>query len=66
LLEPLEQLKRIESEGDYTLRLALLEELKTLPWASVWDYYCLQKSAPVGIAWMTEVKQYEQDVLSKR
>jgi L-rhamnose isomerase len=66
LLEPLEQLKRLEKEGDYTQRLALIEEAKTLPWASVWDYYCLQKGAPGGISWMTEVKQYEQNVLSKR
>jgi L-rhamnose isomerase len=66
LLEPLEQLKRLEKEGDYTQRLALLEEAKALPWASVWDYYCLLKGAPAGISWMMEVKQYEQNVLSKR
>ena len=31
LLEPTETLRRLEAEGDTTARLALLEELKTLP-----------------------------------
>jgi L-rhamnose isomerase len=66
LLEPLDELKSLEAGGDYTQRLALLEELKTLPWASVWDYYCIQKNTPDGMGWIAEVKKYEKDVLSKR
>src|SRR5207302_10252750 len=31
LLEPIDELRRCEAVGDYTRRLALLEELKTLP-----------------------------------
>ena len=41
LLEPTETLRRLEAEGDYTARLALLEELKALPFGAVWDHYCL-------------------------
>ena len=66
LLEPIELLRELESAGDYTARLALLEELKTLPSAAVWDYYCLKQNVPVGPAWIGEVRQYEKDVLSKR
>ena len=66
LLEPIGLLRDLEKAGDYTARLALLEELKTLPYAAVWDYYCLQQNVPVGPAWIGEVKQYEKDVLSKR
>jgi L-rhamnose isomerase len=66
LLEPFDELKKLELDGDYTRRLVLLEELKTLPWAAVWDYYCVQKGAPTGFGWMSEVRQYETDVLSKR
>ena len=66
LLEPTETLRALEREGDYTARLALLEEIKTLPAGAVWDYYCMKKNVPVGPAWIDEVKQYEQDVLSKR
>jgi L-rhamnose isomerase len=43
-----------------------MEEAKTLPFAAVWDYYCLQQDVPVGTAWLSEVKKYEKDVLSKR
>ena len=66
LLEPAEQLRRCEAEGDYTSRLALLEEIKTLPFGAVWDYYCLKSAAPVGVAWLDEIKYYEKNVTGKR
>jgi L-rhamnose isomerase len=66
LLEPTAQLRQAEKEGDYTRRLALLEELKSMPFAAVWDYYCLQQNVPVGMAWLDEVKTYEQTVSAKR
>jgi len=44
----------------------MFEELKTMPWSSVWDYYCLKQGVPVGLEWFNEVTQYEKDVLSKR
>jgi L-rhamnose isomerase len=66
LLEPTHLLRDLEKAGDYTARLAMLEELKTLPYAAVWDYYCLKQNVPVGPAWIGEVKQYEKDVLAKR
>jgi L-rhamnose isomerase len=66
LLEPTAKLRDLEVHGDFTSRLALTEELKTLPLGAVWDYYCQQQGAPVGRAWLDEVKQYEKDVLGKR
>ncbi len=66
LLEPGEQLRALEVSGDYTTRLALLEELKGLPFGAVWDYFCLQQGVPVGISFMDEIRAYEQQVLSKR
>jgi L-rhamnose isomerase len=65
-LDPIDKLKKLELEGDYTSRLALMEEAKSLPFAAVWDYYCLKTGAPVGEAWLAEVKRHEKDVLSKR
>jgi L-rhamnose isomerase len=65
-LEPSATLRKAELEGDYTSRLALQEELKSLPWAAVWDQFCAQKGVPVGFAWMDELKAYEKSVLSKR
>jgi L-rhamnose isomerase len=66
LLEPLDELKKLELSGDYTQRLVLLEELKTLPWAAVWNYYCAQKGVPASMNWIDEVKKYEGAVLSRR
>ncbi len=66
LLEPTETMKRAELKMDYTARLAMMEELKSLPWTAVWDYYCVQKGVPIGMAWFDEVRRYEEQVLSKR
>ena len=65
-LEPTAMLRKCELECDYTTRLAMLEECKTLPFHAVWDYYCEQEGVPVRDEWLSEVKQYEQDVLLKR
>jgi L-rhamnose isomerase len=65
-LEPTASLKDAELKMDFTERLAMLEEQKSLPWAAVWDYYCLQKGVPVGRAWFDEIRKYETNVLAKR
>jgi L-rhamnose isomerase len=66
LLEPIDRLREMEAEGDYTGRLALLEELKSLPFGAVWDAYCLQQSVPVGEGFMQEIRSYEARELSRR
>ncbi len=66
LLEPTPLLRQYESEGNYTARLALLEELKTLPFGAIWDQYCQMKDAPVGPAWLDEIRRYEREVLADR
>ncbi len=60
------KMQAAELAGDYTTRLAMLEERKSLPAGAVWDYYCLKHDIPTGIDWLGNVKQYEADVLSKR
>ncbi|MEM6159292.1 L-rhamnose isomerase [Erwinia sp. P6884] len=66
LLEPVEQLQKLEREGDYTTRLALLEEQKSLPWQAVWDAWCLRNEVPTGADWLSDVRDYEQTTLSQR
>jgi len=66
MLEPLEQMKSFEQSGDFTSRLALLEELKGMPFGAVWDYYCESKNVPVGMDFMNVIKEYEEKELSKR
>ncbi|HPS56007.1 MAG TPA: L-rhamnose isomerase [Sedimentisphaerales bacterium] len=66
LLEPTGELVKMEKSGDLTCRLAMLEELKTLPFGAVWDYYCLKQQTAVSTDWIGDVKKYENNVLSKR
>lgn len=66
MLEPVEELRKIELAGDYTSRLALVEEFKSYPFGAVWDYYCASQGVPVREQWLNEVKRHEQEVLLKR
>ena len=66
LLEPRQMLEDYEASGDFTSRLALQEEIKVLPANAVWDFYCLKKGVPVGMAFMDSIRDYEDRVLSKR
>jgi len=66
MTEPYRQMQKFEAEGDYTSRLALMEEAKSLPFGAVWDYYCMIQNVPVGMDWLAEVKKYEAEVLSQR
>jgi L-rhamnose isomerase len=66
MLEPAARLAEAERAGDFTGRLALLEEAKSLPWAAVWDWHCHMSGVPVGDAWLDEVARYERTVLAKR
>ncbi len=66
LLEPSELLKKEEASGNYTARLALMEEIKDLPYGAVWDQFCRAQNVPAGSGWMEKVDDYERTVLSKR
>jgi L-rhamnose isomerase len=66
LLEPIEHMRALEVSGDYTARLALLEELKGLPFGAVWDYCCLQQDVPVGLGYLDEIRTYEEEELAGR
>lgn len=66
LLEPTDQLVEAEKSGNFTKRLAVIEELKSAPWNAVWDRYCIEQNVPVGMDWLDVVTQYEKEVLLSR
>lgn len=66
MLEPVELLRKVEVERDFTTRLALVEEFKSYPFGAVWDYYCATAGVPVREEWLAEVKDYEREVLLQR
>ena len=66
LLEPKNELTKAECRFDYTTRLVLMEEAKSLPWSAVWDYYCMTKNVPLGSGWLSAVRKYEAELQGKR
>ena len=66
MLMPHDTLRKLQDEGNFTERLALMEELKTYPMGDIWNYYCELNNVPVKEGWIEEVKEYEKEVLAKR
>ena len=66
LLTPHAALMKLQDSGDYTSLLAMQEELKTYPFADVWDHFCEMNNVPVRQNWLSDIRRYETDVLSKR
>ena len=63
---PVHMLHDAEDNKDFTLRLALMDEFKCLPSNAVWEYYCMTKGIPTNEQWLTDLRQYEKDVMFKR
>ncbi len=66
LLEPVARLRDLEVGGDLAGRLALLEDLRSLPWGAVWEEHCLRRNVPGDGQWMDGVREYERTVLTRR
>lgn len=66
LLEPVGRLQQLEARGRLAEKLALLEQLKTLPFGAVWAMLCQRAGVPADGAWMAAVANYEQAVLQRR
>lgn len=66
LLQPHAMLKRLQDEANFTKKMVLMEEAKTLPFGDVWAEYCTRQGVPADERWFDTVEQYEKAVLSKR
>ena len=66
LLEPISLLLEEENSGNLGNRLALMEEMKMLPFGAVWNKYCSDKGVHVGPEWINNINEYEKNVLIKR
>ena len=66
LLEPLALLRQYEDKGQGFEKLALMEEMKSLPFGAVYDYFNLKNDVPVGEEFIGRIQQYEREVTSKR
>lgn len=66
LLTPNAALKELQDKGAYTELMVKSEEVKTLPFGDIWNYYCECCGTPKDGEWFALVEKYEADVLSKR
>ncbi len=66
MLTPNAMLKDLQDKGAYTELMVKSEEVKTLPFGDIWNYYCECCGAPVDGEWYGKVEEYEKNVLSKR
>ncbi len=66
LLQPVDLMKKAEADGDVTARLAMAQEFRASAFSLVWDYYCAEKNAGVGLDWLKDVKGSEASVLATR
>ena len=66
LLEPLDLLRQYEDKGQGFEKLALMEEMKSLPFGAVYDYFNLKNDVSVGEEFIVRIQQYEKEVTSKR
>jgi L-rhamnose isomerase len=66
LLDPTAMLQQYETEGKGAQKLALMEEMRAMPFDAVWNRLCLQEDSPPGFDWVAEIEAYEKAVLSRR
>jgi L-rhamnose isomerase len=66
LLEPTERLRQFELDRDYTARLSMLEEQKSMPWQAVWEMYCYRHKTPTDSSWLESIRDYESSILKQR
>jgi L-rhamnose isomerase len=64
LLQPNAKLRELQDRCDFSQKLALMEELKTLPFSDVWNEYLRRQN--VAENWYAAVEKYEKNVLAGR
>ena len=64
LLQPDSKMKELQDKNDFTEIMYLSEEMKTMPFGDVWDEFLIRENVPKN--YLSEVKKYESEVLSKR
>lgn len=56
----------MQDAGNFTELMVRAEEMKTMPFGEVWDEYCRVCGVPEDGQWFRRIRDYENQVLSKR
>ena len=59
-------LTKMQNENNWSELMVVQEELKTMPFGAIWDEYCRRQGVACDREWIKAVKEYENDVLSRR
>lgn len=66
LLTPHERFKNMQDKRDFSKLMAMQEDIKTLPFGDVWNYFCVINNVPCDLKWYKEIEKYEDNILLKR
>lgn len=66
MLQPWNQLRKAEDRLDFTTRLVMTEELKDLPFATIWAEFCARMDVPSGKALISDLDAYQARVAGTR
>ncbi len=66
LLQPNEEMTKLQNEGNFSKLMVMQEELKTMPFGDVWEEYCRQCGKPADGEWYPVIETYETEVLRMR
>lgn len=58
MLQP--NLKNLQDSGDFTRKLAYMEDAKTLPFGDIWAEYCKRQNVPCDGEWFDAILEYER------
>lgn len=65
LLAPWDNLKSAEDSLDYTSRLIVTEEIKDLPFATVWTEFCKRMDVASGQSLVSDLNRYQASVADR-
>ena len=66
LLQPWDRMKELQDTYQFSEKMIVAEQFKSMPWGAVWDEYCARQGVVTDSALWGEVKSYEDSVLSAR
>ena len=66
LCTPNELLKKMQDNNELTELMVMQDELKTMPFGFVWEEYCERCNVKKDREWISDVKEYEKEVLLNR
>ena len=64
LVSPNAMMKELQDNNELTKLMVVQEEVKTLPFGDVWNYFCEVSGIPAD--WYAEIEKYEKEVLANR